>query len=88
MMLGVTPSPSTDTYIGDATYVGSGNWTYTLPPYTYDFKFYLAGIDKADNIGVSTIQQYYYAGDALLTLDSSNVSHALDITTGGVLKVI
>jgi len=46
MMLGATPAPNTDYYLGEATNIGAGQYQFNLPASTEDFKFYYQVLSK------------------------------------------
>jgi len=87
MMLGATPAPNTDYYLGEATNIGAGQYQFNLPASTEDFKFYYQVFDKAGNFSISQIQQYWNGSVGLqLRLTGSGID-VLSVSTGGVLKV-
>lgn len=86
-MLGATPAPTTDYYLGEATNVGGGEWQFPLPASTEDFKFYYQVFDRAGNFSISQPQQYWNGTVGLQLRLTGNVINVLSVSSGGVLKV-
>jgi hypothetical protein len=86
-MLGATPAPSSDYYLGEATNIGAGQYQFPLPASTEDFKFYYVCYDKAGNFSISQIQQYWNGTVGLQLRLIGAVIDVLSISSGGVLKV-
>lgn len=86
-MLGATPAPTTDYYLGEATNIGAGEYQFNLPPSSEDFKFYYQVFDKAGNFSISQPQQYWNGTVGLQLRLSGGVIDVLSISSGGVLKV-
>lgn len=65
-MLGGSPVPSSDYYLGAATYIGAGVFDFSLPPTSIDFQFYYLGIDEAGNESPSSVYTYFDGSEAIM----------------------
>lgn len=85
-MLGASPDPETDEYLGDAVNSGGGVYSFPLPPYSFDYTFYYHAVDAAGNNTVSNTGQYWNGQNALL-LRGYGDNQALWLSQGGVLNL-
>lgn len=73
-LIGSVPDITADYYLGDAVYLGGGDYSFNMPPTTEDYQFYYYAIDDAGNGAYSNVETYYNGINAL-TLRHNGETH-------------